>query len=250
MNGWLASPGPVVRVRFLARPNRYLAVVRDGGGRRLEAHLPNPGRMEELLLPGLTTGWMVPAPPGRSRRTAWTLVAVRHGRSTVSIDPGLSTRLVGRALAGCGLPGVPRGPWVPEVRVGRHRMDFGLPGPTDRPWRALLEVKSSNLRVGRTAFFPDAPTERGRRHLDLLARHARGGRRSDVVFVVQRNDVDEFRPNARLDPAFAASLRRAASAGVRLHALTLRVRPGRAALGRSLPVVLREVVGRARHQPI
>jgi sugar fermentation stimulation protein A len=206
--------------------------------------------MEELLVPGETVGWIVPVPPSPSRATDATLVAVRHGRTTVSVDTGLATRLLGRELPLGTVPGIPGGAWQPEVREGPHRFDFGVRAPHGRGWSALLEVKSSNLRVGTTALFPDAPTERGRRHLDALADFAGPGRRADVVFAIQRDDVTQFRPNAALDPAFAAALGRARAAGVGVHALTLRVRPDRVSLGRRVPVVLPNVVGDASYQPI
>lgn len=250
MTTWFHYPGPVVRVRFLSRPNRFLARVQDPKGRTLHAHVPNPGRMEELLLPGITMGWVVPARRGSSRTTEFTLVAVRHGRSTVSLDTGLANRLIGGALARKEIDALPPGPWLAEARLGHHRLDFGVPDTGATDWRALLEVKSSNLRVGRAALFPDAPTERGRRHLEVLTRFVGRRRRADVLFAVQRDDVEEFRPNAALDPAFAAALGRAAAAGVGLHAFTLHVRPERACLGRRIPVVLPEELARPRHQPI
>jgi len=202
---WFHYSRPLVRVRLLARPNRFLALVRDPNGRTRRVHVPNPGRMEELLVAGITTGWVVPAAPG---------------------------------------------PWMAEARLGHHRLDFGVRDSRATGWRALLEVKSSNLRVGRTALFPDAPTERGRRHLEVLTRFVGRRRRADVLFAVQRDDVEEFRPNAALDPDFAAALGRAASAGVGLHAFTVRVHPERASLGRRIPVVLPEHGVGPRHQPI
>ncbi|MCI4325264.1 MAG: DNA/RNA nuclease SfsA [Thermoplasmata archaeon] len=231
-------PGRPTRVRVLERPNRFLVVVRDDNGRVRRAHLPNPGRMEELLIPGETIGWVVPAPAGRNRSTDSTLVAVRHGRTPVSVDTGIATRLLGQALGAGALVGIRKGPWRPEVRQGRHRFDFGIPDRGGTGWRSLLEVKSSNLRVGSTALFPDAPTERGRRHLEALAGFVGNGRTADVVFAIQRDDVTEFRPNTALDPAFSVALQSARDAGVRLRAITLRVRPGGATLGRPVPVVL------------
>ena len=250
MTTWFHYSRPLVRVRLLARPNRFLALVRDPTGRTRRVHVPNPGRMEELLVAGITTGWVVPAAPGSPRKTEFTLVAVRHGRSTVSVDTGLANRLLAAALANREIDGLAPGPWMAEARLGHHRLDFGVRDSRATGWRALLEVKSSNLRVGRTALFPDAPTERGRRHLEVLTRFVGRRRRADVLFAVQRDDVEEFRPNAALDPDFAAALGRAASAGVGLHAFTVRVHPERASLGRRIPVVLPEHGVGPRHQPI
>ncbi len=239
--------GPVRRVRFLSRPNRYLARVRSiQGGPSFLAHVPNPGRMEELLLPGDTVGYVVPC-TRTGRRTRFDLVSVRHGRTLVSIDSRVGNRLVAQALALGRLSAVGPGPWVPEVRWADGRFDFARLHGQDGPLRELLEVKCSNLRVGRTALFPDAPTVRGRRHLLTLARAARRGISGTVVFVIQRPDVEAFAPNGALDPDFARALERARRAGVRLLAWTCRVRPGRVEWGKEVPVAAGKFPRRARN---
>jgi sugar fermentation stimulation protein A len=221
---------PARPVRFLARPNRYLAIVRDDRGRPpFEAHVPNPGRMEELLVPGETQGWVVAA-DGPERRTHFDLVAVRHGRTLVSIDSRIANRLVARALAAEAIPSLGGTGWRAEVQVGRHRFDFARFDPKTGVISALLEVKSSNLKVGRWAMFPDAPTVRGREHLLALARARRRGIAAHVLFAIQRSDVDAFRPNRALDPEFARALDLARRAGVCVHAYRLRVRPEGVAL--------------------
>lgn len=221
-------------VRFLGRPNRYLARVRRlDTGQELEVHVPNPGRMEELLVPGETLGWIVGA-RGAQRRTSFDLVAVRAGRTTVSIDSRIANRLTAHALRSRSWRPRSRGRWVAEYAWQDCRFDFAVPGGTGPV--ALLEVKSSNLRVGRTALFPDSPTVRGTHHLDVLAKAARRGVQAVVLFVVQRNDVEEFSPNRRLDPRFARSFDRALDAGVELLAREMIVRPGVVRWGRALPV--------------
>lgn len=228
-------PTAPVAVVFLDRPNRYRATVRAAaGGRRFAVHVPNPGRMEELLVPGVTRGFAVPA-PGPDRQTRFDLVSVRHGRTLVSIDPRRASGLARAALAQGLLAGAPRGGWRPEVAYGGSRLDFGRFDPRGR-LVGLVEVKSSNLRVGATALFPDAPTARGARHLRALARARRSGRFAGLLFLVQRPDVRAFAPNARLDPEFARALRAAVRAGVRVWAVTLRVGARDVVWGRRLPV--------------
>jgi len=118
-------PVPPVRVRLLARPNRFLVrVVPWAGGRPFSAHLPNPGRMEELLVPGMTEGWAVAA-GGPHRRTRFDLVVVRHAGELVSVDPRASNRLVGEALRRGLLPGVPTRGFLPEFPWKGRRLDFG-----------------------------------------------------------------------------------------------------------------------------
>jgi sugar fermentation stimulation protein A len=225
-----------VAVRFLYRPNRYLSrVERISDGARWWAHVPNPGRMEELLLPAITRGYAV-AVPSAHRQTAFDLVAVRHGNALVSIDSRIANRVIGEALRSGRWPEAGTGGWRAEQRWGAHRFDFArFEGKALRP-STLLEVKSSNLRVGRTALFPDAPTERGRRHLEALTRAVRRGVRSIVLFALQRSDVDEFTPNRVLDPEFGRAFDRARRAGVEFRAFRLHVRPGSVQLAEEVPV--------------
>jgi sugar fermentation stimulation protein A len=228
---------PPVPVTFLERPNRYLARVRMNRPRReLFAHVPNPGRMAELLRPGRTRGWAVAA-GGAGRTTAFDLVALQHRGTIVSIDSRVANRLVALELDAERLPEFGSGPWVAERRWGQSRFDFGVPDGA-RGYRALLEVKSSNLRLGRFASFPDAPTVRGTRHVRELALAAREGIRAGVLFAVQRSDVEAFRPNEDMDPAFAAALRDAARAGVHVAAHALHVQPGAIGWGDPLPLLL------------
>jgi len=198
--------------------------------------------MVELLRPGKTIGWIVPA-AGEGRATRWDLVAVRHRGTLVSIDSRIANRLVGRTLARH--PGASAGlaPWRSEVRVGRHRFDFGRSRREGGPPVALLEVKSSNWRIGRTAFFPDAPTVRGAAHVRALARAAREGADAKVLFVVQRADVQEFAVHRGRDPDLADACADALRAGVHFAARRLRVSPGGVAWGPALPVRWNSVLG-------
>ncbi|HEV2316284.1 MAG TPA: DNA/RNA nuclease SfsA [Thermoplasmata archaeon] len=227
--------GPLLPVRFLARPNRYLAQV-DLNGRPVAAHVPNPGRMTELLVPGATRGWVVRADaPGRS--TQYDLVAVEHHGMRVSVDSRVANRMVGRGLLSGRLREFGPGPWRSERSWGGSRFDFGVPG-TRGGMRALVEVKSSNLRIGEYASFPDAPTVRGTRHLEHLRHAARRGIRAGVLFLIQRPDVRRFAPNGAMDPEFADALRRAALSGVVLRAYTSLGSGRRVEWGSSVPVSL------------
>ncbi|MCI4317984.1 MAG: DNA/RNA nuclease SfsA [Thermoplasmata archaeon] len=229
-------PGLARSVVILGRPNRYLARVRrTTGGPAFYAHVPNPGRMEELLLFGETRGYIVPV-PGDHRKTRFDLVSVRHDGTLVSVDSRVANRLVARALTAGLLPEFGGGSWKAEVGYESCRLDFGV--RRDQRVVALLEVKSSNLRVQRTAFFPDAPTARGTRHLLTLARAARAGVQAGVLFMVQHDRADEFIPNSALDPDFSRALGAAARSGVVLAAQTMKITPGGVRWGRSIPVKL------------
>lgn len=197
----------------------------------MEAHLPDPGRLNELLVPGRRI-WLAPA-RSQARRTRWTAVLTEapQGGDLVSIDATLPNRLVARALEEGALDEL--GPYTEvrsEPRVGSHRFDFLLrrdtsaaggtePGPHD----LLLEVKSVTLVEHGVALFPDAVTARGTRHVRRLGELAREGRRCAVLFVLQRSDAHRVRAADTIDPAFAEALDDAAADGVRVLARRCRV---------------------------
>lgn len=218
---------------FLERPNRFLAVV-DLDGVRAEAHVPDPGRLAELLLPGARVR-LRPA-TGRDRRTAWDMIGVRCPGGWVNVDSRLPNLLFAEAVREGRLAEFdPSCRITPEYPYGRSRFDFRL-DCGDAP--CLVEVKGCTLVVDGMAFFPDAPTSRGARHLAELAEAAAAGWRACAVFVVKHPAAREFRPNAATDPLFASALRRACSAGVEVLAYLAPWRGRRIRLEKSLPVAL------------
>jgi sugar fermentation stimulation protein A len=230
--------GTLVPGVFARRENRFRVEVELGHG-LAAAHLPNSGRLRELLVPGAPV-WLAPADPGAlaRRRTGYDLTLVEYGDRLVSVDARLPTELVAGALASGCVPGLPRYPIVRrEVALGQSRIDFWLGGSTHDP-PCWLEAKSVTLVINDAARFPDAPTARGRRHLDELVGAVGEGDRAMVVFVVQRDDALSFAPHDAADPAFGTALRRAASAGVEIVALSCRVTLEAIRLLGPLPVVL------------
>lgn len=221
---------PLVPARLVRRPLRFLVLARRGR-RLVEAACRDPGRLSELLVPGAHL-LLAPAEPGR-RRTAFTLMLVRHAGGWVSAVPVLANALLAAALARSGAAGL-RGARVlaREVALGRNRVDFLL---RHRGRRLLTEVKSATLVERGRALFPDAPTVRGTRQLRELARHGAGAL---VVFVVQRADASRLSPHAALDPEFARALREAARAGVGLKAYACRVGARGIRLARRIPIEL------------
>jgi sugar fermentation stimulation protein A len=234
--------GPLIAARFLRRLNRFAALVEVGRHRAL-AHVANSGRLRELLVHGAR---VYLRPQGRAGRSCpYDLALVRASGTLVSADARLPNALVAGALAAGGIAPLREfGPARPEVRHGRSRLDFVL-GDSGR--RCLVEAKSVTLVEGGVALFPDAPTVRGRRHVEALARACRRGAAAAVIFVVQRADAVRFRPNVEADTAFARALSRAAKAGVRVLAYRCRVTRQRIVLGDPLPVVLPAAV--AGRQP-
>lgn len=209
--------GPLVPATFVERPNRFLLrVIPEGRTEVEEAHLPDPGRLKELLVPGADL-WIRPA-EGPNRRTKWTAVLVRDGErdELVSMDTTLPNRLLGDGLSR-GLVSEFEGYTLEaaEWPHGRSRFDFLLRSPQDR--RLVLEVKSVTLVRDGRALFPDAVTTRGARHVRELAEFAgRDGWEAAVLFVLQRRDAGEIVAARSIDPGFADALEEARQAGVRV----------------------------------
>lgn len=196
--------GPLIRAAFVDRPNRFLVRCRLPGGRRLRAFLPNPGRMDELLFPGVELT-LVPAPAGGPRRTRWTCVAVERGGETLFLHTHRTNAVARHLLESGRVPGL-RGWRIAgaEVTAGRSRFDFVLERGSRRLW---LEVKSCTLYGNGGAMFPDAVTERGRRHLlELAEMPRRRGERPAVMFVVHTPSARWFLPDYHTDLAFSRTL--------------------------------------------
>ena len=219
---------------FLERLNRFAARVRSGGDDLL-AHLPNSGRLGELLTPGRPC--LLAVRPAPRRRTAADLIFMLGPQGWVSVDARLPGRLLVEHVEE-GRDGRWQGYRLlqPEYRpafAAGSRLDLLLQGPRGP---VAVETKSVTLVEGGTALFPDAPTARGRRHLQVLAQARRRGMEACVVFVVQRRDARRFAPHAAADPDFAEALRRAAREGVQVLAYTCTVHPPGIAIEREIPV--------------
>lgn len=223
---------------FLTRLNRFVVRARLRDGESVTAHLADPGRLKELLLPGAELR-LRPAPTGSERTTRFSVALVRApapSRVWVSVEAAMANRLAAEILAAGRVRGAGRGHTLkPESRHGRSRFDFLLEKPGLR--RLWVEVKSVTFVENGIARFPDAPTVRGRRHVLELAGIARRGERAMVLFIVQRADARLVTPYTSIDPAFAAALGEARRDSVLLRAagFKLDARGGASYLG-PLPV--------------
>jgi len=219
--------------RLEGRPNRFLIVARSAG-RQLRAACRDPGRLTAILRPGAELR-LAPA-PGERRVTRHDLVLARHRGRWVCLIPALANDVLARALEAGGLPGL-EGARVRarEVRRGHSRFDFLL-DLEGRP--ALVEVKSVAWRRDGVGCFPDAPTRRGRRHVEDLIERRRQGGAAAIVFVAQRGDVEAVTPAADVDPEFARALLSATRAGVALRAYGCQVDTRGCRIARRLPLLL------------
>jgi sugar fermentation stimulation protein A len=237
-------PGEAIEAVLVERPNKFLAICRVGR-RAVEAHVPDRGRCLDLLVPGRTValvsaGLRAPGSGLQARKTRFTAVLARSGSGIwVSLDPGGAPRLVEEALRRNLILSL-RGFQVVrrEVPVRSSRIDLLLARSAEPgAWSLLCEVKSVGAQRHGIALFPDAPTERGVRHLALLSSLARKGRRCALVFCAQRGDVGAVAPDEDIDPLFASALRRAVKAGVTVAALRCAASPAGMRLDGEIPVL-------------
>ncbi|ACL69373.1 DNA/RNA nuclease SfsA [Halothermothrix orenii] len=205
---------------FIKRLNRFAALV-SLMGEEEKVFVPNSGRMKELLIRG--TPVLLKKVISGQRKTKYDLIKVYHNSRWVSIDSRVPNRIFSDAIKKgrvTDFKGFKFG--RQEVRWGNSRLDMLLV-KKDVPVKYYLELKSVTLVEGDIARFPDAPTERGRRHLRELTDCLKKGHKAGIVFIVQRDDARFFSPNDKTDPEFGKELRRALKAGVNAFAYTCRV---------------------------
>ena len=217
---------------FVDRPNRFIAHV-ELKGRTEVCHVKNTGRCRELLVPGCRV--YVQHQPSPARKTAYDLIAVEKEGRLINMDAGAPNQVFGEFVrAGRFLREWPV--IRPETVHGNSRFDFYLEAPGRR---LFVEVKGVTLEDGGVTRFPDAPTERGVKHLEGLAHCIQEGYEAWAVFVIQMEGACRMEPNRRTHPAFADALRQAAQAGVHLLALDCRTEPARLEIRRPVEIRLR-----------
>ncbi len=205
----------IVRARFIRRPNRFIAEVAIDGNTEAEiVHVKNTGRCRELLIPGCEV-WLS-ASDNPQRRTRYDLVAVRKQNGLlVNIDSQAPNKVAAEWLAAQQFDKI-----VPEFTYGNSRIDFYMERSGQK---YLMEIKGCTLELDGIGYFPDAPTERGVRHLRELARSVDDGYSAILTFVIQMDGVSEVRPNIDTHPEFGVALEEAKNAGVRVILLECHV---------------------------
>ena len=208
----------IVKAEFIERPNRFVAkVLLDG--EELYCHVKNTGRCRELLKPGVEIYLEDSQNPERKYR--YSLVTVRKGDRLVNMDSQAPNKAVFEWLKSGGLFDNIK-LLKPECKYGSSRFDFYCEYE-DR--KAYIEVKGVTLENHNIVSFPDAPTERGARHVAELSECIKEGFEAYIIFVVQMKGVLGFQPNAVNDPVFADALRKAYAEGVKIIAVDCEVTP-------------------------
>lgn len=221
----------VRKAHFLSRPNRFVAHV-SMDGEEVVCHVKNTGRCRELLIPGAVVYLQPGDRPGR--KTPYDLIAVEKDHRLINMDAQAPNQVFREwAEKGGFRPDLTL--LRPEVKWGNSRFDFYWEAGAQK---GFVEVKGVTLEERGEVRFPDAPTERGVKHLEELIRAKESGYEAAVCFVIQMENVDFFAPNDRTHPAFGQALRKADAAGVRVLAYDCRVTPDQLTLHRAVPVRL------------
>ena len=215
---------------FHARPNRFIAHI-EIDGQMETVHVKNTGRCRELLPVGAQVWCQRSDNP--NRKTKFDLITVRKGHRLINMDSQAPNTAAGEWLRAGGLGPIEN--LKAETFHGDSRYDFSF---IKDGRQCFLEVKGVTLETDGICAFPDAPTERGAKHLRGLAEAARAGYGAYVLFVIQMSDVKYLHPNDATDPAFGAALREAAAAGVQVLAVDCAITEDSMVIGNPVPVVL------------
>lgn len=202
----------IVSGKFISRPNRFIAIVETYGAEHT-CHVKNTGRCRELLVPGASVFLEEASNP--NRKTKYDLISVYKGDNLINMDSQAPNKVFNE--------------WInesnffnhielvkPETKYGTSRFDFYIEADGKK---IFVETKGVTLEENGIAMFPDAPTERGRKHLNELSDSVKNGYDAYVAFIIQMSGVKVFKPNIRTDLKFADDLRKASESGVKIIAL-------------------------------
>lgn len=198
---------------FISRPNRFIAKV-NINGEAVVVHVKNTGRCKELLIPGTKVFLEKAANP--ERKTPYDLVSVEKDGKIINIDSQAPNKVVKEWLESTG----EYDKVIPEYKYGNSKIDFYMEKGDQK---YLMEVKGCTLFRNGVGYFPDAPTERGAKHLGELTEALKEGYKTMIAFVIQGEGISEVRPNADTDPRFAEAYNAALKRGVEVLFLTCSV---------------------------
>lgn len=229
----------MVKAIFIERPNRFIALCRVKD-EICKVHVKNTGRCAELLIEGVTVYLQESSDP--KRKTKYSLIAVEKGNRLINMDSQAPNEVVEEALVSgkIQLPGMEEGlSFIKrEVTYGESRFDFYVEAYEKK---GFIEVKGVTLEQDGYVMFPDAPTERGLKHVEELIKAKEEGYHCYVIFVIQMKDVLYFKPHIERQEAFAKALKRADELGVNLLAYDCLVTPETLQLNESVHIQLDDI---------
>lgn len=211
----------LIPARLIKRYKRFLADVELDSGEIITVHCPNPGSMLGLADSG--TGIYLRDCSGQGRKLDYSWVLVELNSTFVCVDTLLANKIILKALTSKHIPALHGYQQIrKEYRTGNSRFDFYLSEHESSP-PCYIEVKSTTLAFEDVAAFPDACTERGRKHLKELIALKQSGMRAVQLYCIQRNDVSSFRAAHEIDALYAESLQAATAAGVEVLAYVVAI---------------------------
>ncbi len=229
----------IVSARFISRPNRFVAQV-FLNGEEVSAHVKNTGRCRELLVPEAVVYLEDFSYRQGKRKLLYDLITVRKGDLLINMDSQAPNKVAGEALenGNIKLPGMSELTIIrPEKVYGDSRFDFYIEDENGE--KGFVEVKGVTLENDGIASFPDAPTERGVKHLNELVRAMENGYHSYVLFVIQVSGIKLFTPNDAIHREFGDALRYAAEKGVHILAYECAVTPDSLEITKNVPIELK-----------
>ena len=207
--------GHLIKAIFIERSNRYLSLIQLDN-HIIEAFIPNPGRMKELLIKGVSV--LIKEAGHIYRKTAYDLMAVHYNNEWVCIDSRIPNKIINNLLLKKSLKEFTKYINIKsEAKYLSSRFDFFLSGCGKG---CFIEAKSCTLVENGIALFPDAPTKRGTKHLYELIHAVKEGYEAYVIIVIQRGDANIFMPNKLMDPEFATAMKNAIENQVNVIAIS------------------------------
>tara|TARA_Y100001970_G_scaffold72981_1_gene92572 strand:+ start:4664 stop:5359 length:696 start_codon:yes stop_codon:yes gene_type:complete len=212
--------GPLIKARLISRPNRFTTIV-DLNGELHRSHLPDPGRLEEILIPGAEL-YLRHAKNDSKRKTKYSSVLVNHNGELISLVSTLPNQFIKESINN-GVLNIFKDYKIvrPEISIDNHRIDFLLKNKSGSEF--YLEVKSGTYVDNGIAKFPDAITLRGKNHVKLLSKLKKEGKDGGILFVFQRSDAKFFTPMWERDKKFSEALEYAKNIGVKIWCITLKI---------------------------
>ena len=225
----------IYKATFISRPNRFNAEVLFNKD-KIVVHVPNTGRCREILTPGCTV--LLREEDNPNRKTKFDLIAAYKGDILINIDSQIPNKVVKEALE---LENVDKlkkyNKVLTEKTFGSSRFDFKLSNDENQEY--FLEVKGVTLEDNGYCKFPDAPTERGKKHIMELIEAKKHGFGSGILFLIQLDNIKSFTPNNETDPEFSNALKLASENGVDIFAYSCKVTETSITLDKPVDIILK-----------